>query len=135
MKSRFRSSMAYEIRERLFPQFYSRALQSENLIPAVPPTSLNIDFDEKKPLSFKVELEIAPTLPEIDYDKLALEEQELEEVTDKDIDEMLQQLRRARSVREPKEAGVVEKGDLVTFDARGTMDLSLIHISEPTRPY
>ena len=122
MKSRFRSSMAYEIRERLFPQFYSRALQSENLIPAVPPTSLNIDFDEKKPLSFKVELEIAPTLPEIDYDKLALEEQELEEVTDKDIDEMLQQLRRARSVREPKEAGVVEKGDLVTFDARGTMD-------------
>ena len=64
MKSRFRSSMAYEIRERLFPQFYSRALQSENLIPAVPPTSLNIDFDEKKPLSFKVELEIAHHSPQ-----------------------------------------------------------------------
>lgn len=35
---------------------------------------------------------------------------------------MLQQLRRARSVREPKEVGVVEKGNLLTFDARGTLD-------------
>ena len=122
MKSRFRSSMAHEVRERLFPQFYSKALQSESLIPAVPPTSLNIDFDEKKPLSFEVELEIAPLLPKIDYDKLAFEEKELTEVTGQDIDNMLQQLRRARSVRESKEGDVVKTGDLVTFDAHGIMD-------------
>lgn len=130
LQSRFRGAMSHEIQERLFPQYYSRALQQEQLTPAVQPSLLNVDFDENKPLQFKVEFEIAPSMPELDYSQLKLEVQDSKDVTDEDIEKMILQLRRARSIRQPKEGGVVESGDLVTFDAHGTLDGEALPESE-----
>jgi len=124
LDKRFTAAMQQEAINMIIPGYMEDALQEHSLRPITQPTIHKIDFDRKSPLSATVHFEIAPDLPQPNYERIQLERKNIGEVTEKNISEEIETLIQREEQLEPKvgEHIKVEKDDWVSINYEGTIN-------------
>ena len=115
IEKKFGKDAESEVLEKLVSQYYDKAIKEANLKPVLPPVAEDvIDIKRNTPLYFELIVETRPEVENLNYENIEIEEISTE-VTDKDVDEVLQRLSKERGVYEPIEEPLKEE-DLVVFD-------------------
>ena len=97
----------------LMDDLYRRALEQEDLVPVTRP---EVEVLENEPLSFRVEVEIAPTVDVTGYENVRVEPVHFQ-VSDEDVDTYLNEMREERSPWvDPSTSRPVQEGDEVVVD-------------------
>jgi len=103
-------------------QSYEEALKSEGLSAIADPDIQDTKFEENEPLTYRAVIETTPRVVELgDYKELALERR-APEVTDRDVEEVLENTRESHAVYVPRDAKPAADGDLLVIDYDGTME-------------
>ena len=106
-----------ELRDLLIREWLGKTLDRASLKPVTTPQVDSVEFRRGECLSFKATFEVLPDLVIPDELDLSLEEPPPAEVTDEELERVLEDVRRQAAVLEPKE-GPAEAGDVVRI-ARG----------------
>lgn len=119
-EKRFKSLMAGEAMQTLVPKYFDRAVGELELRPATEPQFDNLDIDQARPFKFDVEFEVFPTfeLPAPSDFKL---EKKVIKVTSKEVNERIEEMRKARASLEDNGNEPAEVEDVVSFDFHGTI--------------
>ena len=114
VSERFQDEIKAETLKSLLPRVYSWAVSSENLQPIGDPTFSDIQDEEGRPLTFNVELEVAPEVDISDYRGVEVPEEKIE-IEDEEIEQVLKNMQdRFAEYREVDRGGV--SGDVVEID-------------------
>lgn len=124
LDKRFFSVMQKEAVEKLIPGYMESALKKHSLKLATIPVIKKMEFDRNSSLSATLDFEIAPPLPPLDYGKINLERKEIDEISEKEIKEELENLLKREEVFEPKQGNelVVEINDSVKVNYNGLIE-------------
>ena len=124
LDKRFLSVMQQEAVDTIIPRYMEDALLEHSLRPVTMPVIQKINFDRKSPLFATVHFEIAPDLPQLNYEKILLERKKIEEVSAKNISEELEALIQREELLVPKsgEDVKVEKDDWVLINYEGLIE-------------
>ena len=115
VRQRLREQILEEVAQNLVPRVIGDLLRQHGIRPVDAPDIRDVAVDEGRPLTFTATFE---TLPEVDageYHGLTLRRTPIE-VTDGNIDEALEQLRRRAAREEAVEGRGGVRGDIVTMD-------------------
>jgi len=111
-----------EVLEKELQKTSSEALKNEGLRPAMRPKMEIIDFEEGKDLVYKIEFEILPEVPEVDFSKIEIERR-IVDITDKDVDNSIEKIAEsAKNFVPVKKARAAKNGDAVNIDFKGFVD-------------
>ena len=123
VRQRYGQAIRQEIASDLMEKSLGQALSEHDVKPIGQPTIDDVSFEEGADFSFKATFEVFPELDPtlIDGDEI---EQTQCKIGASDIKEMIATLREQRKSWKESARAAAKQGDL-----------SLIHISEPTRPY
>ena len=88
LKIRFGKALNEEIKEKLINQTYQDILKNHNLIPISEPKIDNISFEEGKPFTYEMTLEVKPEIKLANYKGLKISEKPVN-VSDDDINNVL----------------------------------------------
>lgn len=120
VRQRYGRQVQMEVASELMNSSFQEALNQEGLRPAGGPRIEPGEIEPGRNLEFTAVFEVYP-----EFSLAPLEDIEIEkpvtEITDADIDAMLDKLRRQRATWEPVERGA-EQGDQVVVDFKGTLD-------------
>lgn len=120
-----RDFLYHDSQEKLVQEYLPQALRELELRPVVEPQAKVLQFEEGKPFTFQIEVEILPEVEVEDYWGIEVEALPRPEVTEEAIASELERLRREHATLLPKpEEGVAELGDVAAvseqiIDARG----------------
>ena len=106
------------------PKAYAEALRETDLTPLEDPNFEGLeelDLDSGEPLTFRARVTVKPEVKLGDYKAIKLD-REKREVTDADIDRVLENLRDRRGEFVPTERTTAQSGDLVTVDIQASVD-------------
>ncbi len=115
LRARFGDYVKAEVMEKLFKEYYEKALEEAGVTPALDPDFQDVEFDEGKAFSFKVVMEIHPEFELKDYEGIEIEKKRYV-ITDEEVDRFIDELREQMATFEDKEDGVAEMGNLVIID-------------------
>ncbi len=117
MEKRFKKYMSEEAMETLVPEYYQKAIEQENLTPAIQPHFDDLRIDKKKPLTFTATVEVWPEVQLPDFSKFTLEKKEVK-ITEEELKAQQNQHLEKYATYEPKESAA-EEGDriLLSFEA------------------
>ncbi len=104
--------------ENLVPQAYEKAIKQQEIEPLARP---QIEITQTEPLVFKAVVPLKPIVKLGDYHQINLVPEPAREITDKDIDEVIETLRHQHATWEPV-TREVQSGDLVTIDIWSEVD-------------
>ncbi|MCA1723177.1 MAG: trigger factor, partial [Thermomicrobia bacterium] len=108
-----RAMIVDEANNTLMDDLYRQALEQEDLTPVTRPS---VEMLAAEPLSFRVEVEIAPTADVTGYENVRVEPEHIA-VTDQDVDEHIGRLREDNSPWvDPPSPRPVQEGDEVVVD-------------------
>jgi trigger factor len=108
-----RAMIVDEANNALMDDLYRQALEQEDLTPVTRPS---VEMLASEPLSFRVEVEIAPTADVTGYADVRVEPEHIS-VTDADVDEYIERLREDNSPWvDPPSPRPVQEGDEVVVD-------------------
>ncbi|MGI8687970.1 MAG: trigger factor [Thermomicrobiales bacterium] len=108
-----RAMIVDEANNALMDDLYRQALEQEDLTPVTRPS---VEMLAAEPLSFRVEVEIAPTAEVAGYENVRVEPEHIS-VTDADVDEYIERLREDNSPwGDPPTPRPVQEGDEVVVD-------------------
>lgn len=120
VRQRYGRQVQMEVASELMNSSFQEALNQEGLRPAGGPRIEPGEIEPGRNLEFTAVFEVYP-----EFSLAPLEDIEIEkpvtEISDADIDAMLDKLRRQRATWEPVERGA-EQGDQVVVDFKGTLD-------------
>lgn len=120
IKKRFGKGVRQEVLGEVMSRSYYQAISQENLRPAGQPKIEPKTTEEGRDLEFVAVFDVYPELELSDFSKLDVEKK-VAEVTEADIDKMIESLRQQRRTwKEVKRQA--REGDQVTIDFVGTMD-------------
>jgi len=121
LQQKFRGAVMGEVLEHMADAGVHKALNDNNLRPAVQP-KVEIDgYSEGSPLTLKVEVEVLPPLPAIDFAKIKLEKP-VAKPTDAQIEEGIKNLAESTAKAEPVAEGTsAAMGNILTIDFAGTV--------------
>jgi trigger factor len=105
-----------EALEDLIPETYQKALEEQGLEAIGQP---EIEIVERQPVKYKATVSLKPIIDLGDYRYVRLEPEKAE-VTQEEVDKVIEQLRQQQAPWEPVE-GPVSFDDLVTMDVKGTV--------------
>lgn len=114
LEKRFGEDLLSEVKEELMAEAGQQALDENGLTLIGEPSYDNIDFDGAE-LAFEVSVETKPEFDLPDYKNLKLKKS-ASEVTEEDVQEALERLRRQRATLQPVSEGEVQKDDLLVID-------------------
>lgn len=116
IEKKFARDVEGEVMEKVIPQFYGDALKEAKVTPVTDPEieSGSMEFKRGEAMVITFTCEARPELGEITYDGITVTKISAD-ITDKDIDETLGQLREERASFEPSEAAAKDD-DLVMLD-------------------
>ena len=120
VKNKFGKDVRREVVGELMSQTYFEAIAQENLKPAGQPRIEPIMIDEGKDLEFVAVFEVYPEVVLPDFAGIKAERL-VAEVSDDDIDDMIETLRKQRQTWEPVERAAAD-GDMVNIDYVGKKD-------------
>ncbi len=108
-----RAMIVDEANGALMDDLYRQALEQEDLSPVARPS---VEVLAEEPLSFRVEVEIAPTADVTGYENVRVEPEHIS-VADQDVDEYIERLREDKSPWvDPPTPRPVQEGDEVVVD-------------------
>ncbi len=108
-----RAMIVDEANNTLMDDLYRQALEQEDLTPVTRPS---VEMLAAEPLSFRVEVEIAPTAEVAGYENVRVEPEHIS-VTDADVDEYIERLREDNSPWvDPPSPRPVQEGDEAVVD-------------------
>jgi trigger factor len=122
LKQRFGKDVMGEVIERAVSQSSQQLLREKNLRPALQPKVEITSYEDGGDLNFRVELEVMPEVPAIDFSKIALEKLVCT-VDDKEIDEAVKALADRNKTFVRAEKGTkAQNGSQVIIDFTGSVD-------------
>lgn len=121
IEKKFGKDAESEVLEKLVSSSYDSAVKEANLKPVLPPMAEDaIDIKRNEPLSFELIVETRPEIKELNYENIEIEEVSTE-VTDEEVEQILQRLSKERGVYEPVEEPI-QNEDLVVLDYKTDID-------------
>lgn len=121
LRQRFGQSVMGEVVEEVVGESASKAIEENNLRPAMQP-KIEIDkFDEGTDLEYTMSVELLPEFEITDLKKLKLERLKVD-VPDSEIDDALDRLAEQRKDSKPAEGKKAVSGDVVVIDFVGKVD-------------
>jgi trigger factor len=114
VRSKFGDTARKEAIERIIPEVYRSALESESLRPVMPAEISDMDYSGVGPLTFQVAIELYPDVQVADYRGLPVK-RETKQVEDGDVDREIENLRLRFSTFQPHE-NEAQAGDVVIMD-------------------
>lgn len=115
IKARFGEYVKIEAIETIFKDFYPRILEETKIKPVGEPSISELDFDEGKPLKFKLILESHPEFELADYSQIEIEKKKFV-MTEEFIDNFIERLRENYAEYKDKETEEIKDGDLIVID-------------------
>ncbi|MCC7363247.1 MAG: trigger factor [Dehalococcoidia bacterium] len=112
-----REGLIREALDRLVPDVYNEALETEDVDAIAQP---ELEIVEIEPVRFKATVPVRPTVTLNDYQGIRVEKDAVE-VSDEQVDEQLQLLRRRHATQSPVERGA-QWGDFLIADVKATVD-------------
>lgn len=128
IEKKFGSDIKNDIVDRLIPDYYSKALKEANLVPVtLPKFESSLEFKKDEPLSFSLTVEVRPSVGELKYTGMKVDEIE-SSVEEKEIEDTLTGLQDERAMFDAVDRPVKENDliviDYVKFDPTGEKELS-----------
>ncbi|HHO81753.1 MAG TPA: trigger factor [Halothiobacillus sp.] len=120
VRQRYLAQVREEVVGEVLGRSYGQAVQEQNLRPAGSPQIESLQNEPGQDLSFVAAVEVYPEFEIGDLSKIEIE-RPVAEVTDADIDEMIEILRKQRAEWKPVKREAKE-GDRVTVDFEGRLD-------------
>jgi trigger factor len=114
VRSQFRKAIREEVMEHLLQDAAGETLKKFELKPVVEPYAGTLELEDGKPFSVEITVEVAPEIPEVSAQGLALECPKLD-VTEEQILKTLEGIRERAAVMKPIE-GAGEEGDFAVVD-------------------
>ena len=102
-------------------QVYNKAMADEKLIPVSDPSIKESDFEEGKDMTVTLTVTLKPE-PELGEYKGVEVEKVVKEITDKEVDEAIEELRTKAAKMVAAKDAIIEKGDFAIIDFAGTVD-------------
>jgi len=122
LQQKYRDAVIGEVLEHMADAGVNKALNDNNLKPAMQPKVELDSYAEGAPLNLKVEVQVLPPLPAIDFSKIKIEKP-VAKPSDAQIDEAIKNLGEATAKAEPVADGTPAKmGDILTIDFAGTIN-------------
>lgn len=122
LEQKYRGAVMGEVLEHMADAGVHKALNDNNLKPAMQPKVEFESYAEGQPLNLTVECEVLPPLPAIDFSKIKIEKP-VAKPADAQIDEAVNNLADATAKAEPVADGTPAKmGDVLTIDFAGTIN-------------
>ncbi|MFQ6038760.1 MAG: trigger factor, partial [Candidatus Aminicenantales bacterium] len=107
-----------EIIRTLVPRALNQELRNRNIQPVGQPVIREIHFEEKEPLRFKAQVEVWPEVNLPEYKGIRIRKPEAK-VTEKEVEEALEELRKKSAQYVPVTSRGVKKGDYVVAEIKG----------------
>ena len=116
LERRFGEEVIEEVKEAILTETAQAAVEENDLKPLGEPSFDNVDFDPEKDCVFEVTLEVQPEFELAEYKGLKLKKKAAK-VSDKDVDQLLEQIRMRNAALElmPDE-GTVQANDVIVCD-------------------
>ncbi len=102
----------------LVPKTLNKKLQKEKIAPASRPLITELRFNENEPIHFKAQIEIWPDIHLPEYKNIKVEKKNFT-ITDKEVQESLEDLRTKSAQYVPIESRGVKDGDYVVAEIKG----------------
>lgn len=121
LEMRFGKDFLYEDSQaELLEQYLPQALSEHKIEPASRPEPRILEFEAGKPFRFEVEVEVFPEVQVTDYSSLTVEAPAIQQVTQQEIDQVIEELRVEHATLVPKpRTAAVEVDDVVLIRQRG----------------
>ena len=110
IQRRFADEIKGEVLESLLPEFLSKALQKQKMIPVNQPEVDQVNFADDGPVKFRATFEVLPEFELADYKGLEVEVEEIQ-VGDAEIDKAIEELRERAATYAPVEGRPIQDGD------------------------
>jgi trigger factor len=122
IKQKYSDSLKSETLDLLMKSSSKEIVSSNNFVLSSTPRVHNVVFEDKKDLTFDIEMELLPTIPEIEPKEIKLQKNSAE-IGKKEIEETLAKLAGDFKTFKPLEKTALAKnGDTVLIDATGSVD-------------
>ncbi len=115
LRARFGDYVKADVMEKLFKEYYQKALEEARVTPALEPDFQDVEFDEGKPFTFKVVMEIHPEFELKEYEGIEIEKKKYI-ITDEEVEKFISRLREDMADYQDKGEEPAEMGDLVVID-------------------
>ncbi len=122
IEKRFGRRVREEAIDSAVAQSYEEALKSEGLSAIAEPDIQDTKFEGDEPLRYRAVIEVSPRVVELGEYKGLVLERHVPEVTDADVEQVLENTRQAHAVYVPRDAKPAADGDLLVIDYEGTID-------------
>ena len=119
IRQRFAEEIKGEVLERLIQESLVGALREKSLVPLGQPKIGDLKFEFEAPLSFKVDLEVRPSVEPKDYRGLKVPAGSTA-VAPEDVDRILSRIREGHSTYDAVEGRPVKDGDFALVDINGS---------------
>jgi len=113
-----RKNLLEDTIEDLLPDAYKKAVAEQQIEPFASP---QIELTQMEPVIFKAVIPLKPVVTLADYHQIKVAEEPPHEVTDEDVNKVLDSLRHEHATWEPAERAVLA-GDLITMDIWSEVD-------------
>lgn len=110
-----------EVLERLVSRSYHQALEQTQSVPIDQPHFENLVLDRDKPMTYQVTVDVLPKVKLGNYEGIKLKKKAIQ-VTENQINEILERLRQQNAVLEPVEERPSQNGDVIVLDFDGKKD-------------
>jgi trigger factor len=122
VRSRFAKEIQEEVMSRLLPVSFREAIADKDIEPVGDPELEHVDaFIEGAPVKYKANFEVKPHFELREYRGIEVDDPKIE-VTDKDVDEMVERLRDQASAYRPETERGLEDGDFAVIDIASTAE-------------
>ena len=122
IKQKHKDSLRKDVLDALITSSTKEIVEKNKFSLSSAPKIENLEFEDKKPLSFDVELELLPVIPDFDPKKIKLE-RKTTDVGEKEVKESLDNLRQDyKEFSALPKTTAAKKGNAVLIDAVGSID-------------
>ncbi len=113
----YKNDIENDLKRELMIEAYEFAIQDNKIETVSDPAFTNVEFDEEKGLSFVATVDVKPEIDLKEYKGIEITAKPIE-ITEEDINKVLDQLRDAFATLEEKEDGTLENGDIAVIDIK-----------------
>lgn len=116
IKKLYGEAIEHEALDDIANTFFHQAMDEKNIHPIGRPSMVDMDFKRGEKFQFRIEYEVKPPVTLKTYKGIAVE-RPVHPVTDEEVDDELQQIRKANSTTDPAES-VTDDEHVVTADVQ-----------------
>ncbi len=113
----YKDDIENDLKRELMIEAYEFVIQDNKIETVSDPAFTNVELNEEKGLSFIATVDVKPEIDLKEYKDIEITEKPIE-ITEEDINKVLDQLRDAFATLEEKEGGTLENGNIAVIDIK-----------------